>query len=417
MDKPRTGHAEKRRLRRTILITLAAIVVVSITVGISKLEPAAPQFSKDSQFTGSAQRGTFLRNVRGSGTLVPIEIQQISLPVEGRVERMPFLPGKSVTADTVILEMSNPQLQQDLFDAESQLRGGEADLENLRAQLDSQLLSQQALVTQADSEAEQARLQVEADQRLFKDQLIPELELKLSRLRADQLTKRAGIEKERYESSRRSNQAQLASQRSRVEQARALYELRRRQVDMLRVRAGIPGVLQELPVQLGQRMAPGTTLARVARPERLKAQIRIPEVQVKDVTVGMDATIDTRNGKVPGKVIRVAPSVQEGTVTVDVDLIGPLPRGAKPDLSIDGEILIETVPNVVFIPRPSNGGADQKVEMFKLVDGGKAAVRVPVQFGRASVSYMEIVSGLNPGDVVILGDPSQFDGHDRIRLN
>lgn len=417
MDKPRTGHAEKRRLRRNLLIIAIAVVVVSITVGISRLEPAIPTVDKETLFTGNVKRGVMTREVRGPGSLVPIDIRIISLPVEGRVESIPALPGVTVTPDTVILELSNPELEQNLFEAESQYRAGEADFEDLRAQLDSQLLSQQAQVAQADSEAEQARLQVQADQELFKNQLIPEINYKRSQLQADQLTKRAAIEKERFVKSKRSNEAQLSAQRARVEQSRALYELRRRQVDTLRVRAGIPGVLQDLPVQVGQRMPAGSTLARVARPERLKAELRIPEVQAKDVTSGMTATIDTRNGLVPGRVIRVAPSVQEGSVTVDVALEGPLPRGARPDLSIDGVILLERLPDVIFMDRPSFGAQDQKVEIFKLVNNGEEAVRVPVQFGRSSVNTMEVKSGLQPGDQVILSETSQYDGHDRIRLN
>lgn len=416
MDKPRTGHAEKRRMRRNLLIIAIAVVVVSITVGISRLEPAAPTVDKETLFTGEVKRGLMTREVRGPGTLVPVDIRIISLPMEGRVENR-ALPGIMVTADTVILELSNPELEQNLFEAESQLRAGEADLEDLRAQLDSQLLAQQAQVAQIDSEAQQARLQVEADQKLFKDEIIPEINFKRSRLQADQLTKRAGIEKERFVQSQRSNGAQVSAQRARVEQSRALYELRRRQVETLKVKAGIPGVLQEMLVQVGQRVTPGTTLARVARPEKLKAELRIPEVQAKDVTIGLPATIDTRNGLVSGRVLRVAPSVQEGSVTVDVALEGPLPRGARPDLSVDGLILLERLPNVVYMPRPSFGAQDQKVEIFKLVDGGEAAVRVPVQFGRSSVSTMEVVSGLQPGDFVILSDTSQYDGHNRIRLN
>src|SRR5215210_1763108 len=322
MDKPRTGHAEKRRMRRYILAVIGLIVVVSITVGISRLEPAAPEVDKETLFTGLVERGPMKREVRGPGSLVPVDIRIISLPVEGRVERIPALPGVMVTADTVILEMTNPELQQNLFEAESQLHANEADLD----------------------------------------------------------------------------------------------ELRRRQVEYLKGRAGIPGVLQELPVQVGQRVTPGTTLARVARPEKLKAELRIPEVQAKDVTIGLPATIDTRNGLVPGRVLRVAPSVQEGSVTVDVALEGPLPKGARPDLTVDGMILLENLPDVIHIPRPSFGAQGQKVEMFRLVDGGKAAVRVPVEFGRSSVSTMEVVSGLKPGDQVILSDTSQFDGHDRIRL-
>jgi HlyD family secretion protein len=417
MDKPRTGHAEKRRLRRTLLIAAIAVAVVSITVGISRLEPAAPSVDKDTLFMGDVTRGPMMRDVRGPGTLVPVDIRIVSLPVEGRVERIPALAGVPVQPDTVILEMTNPELEQNLFEAESQLRAGEADLDDLRAQLESQLLNQQGQVTQAESEAEQARLQVDADQKLFKDQLIPEINFKRSTMQAAQLTKRAQIEKERFESARRSNQAQIAAQRARVEQSRALYELRLRQVSSLKVRAGIPGVLQELPVQVGQRMPAGSTLARVARPERLKAELRIPEVQAKDVVRGMPALIDTRNGIISGRVERVAPSVQEGSVTVDVTLEGPLPKGARPSLNVDGTIQLQRLADVIQIPRPSFGSQNTKVEMFKVVDGGKAAVRVPVEFGVSSVQTMEIKSGLQPGDKVILSETSQYDGHDKLQLD
>lgn len=417
MDKPRIGHAEKRRMRRNLLIVVAAVIVVSITVGIARLEPAAPTVNKQTLFTGKVTRGPMLRDVRGPGTLVPVDIRIISLPVEGVVESIPALPGVRVEPDTVILELSNPELEQNLFEAESQLRAGEADLEDLRAQLDSQLLNQQGQVTQAESEAEVSRLQVDADEKLFKDQLIPEINFKRSKLQADQLTQRARIENERFEKAKRSNQAQIAAQRARVEQSRALYELRRRQVATLRVKAGIPGVLQELPVQVGQRMAPGTTLARVARPEKLKAELRIPEVQAKDVMIGMSASIDTRNGIVPGRVIRVAPSVQEGSVTVDVALEGPLPKGARPSLAVDGTILLQRLPDVVQVGRPSFGNANSKVEMFKLIENGTMAVRVPVEFGVVSVQTVEIKSGLMPGDEVILNETSQYDGHAKLRLN
>ncbi|HJX28307.1 MAG TPA: HlyD family efflux transporter periplasmic adaptor subunit [Thermoanaerobaculia bacterium] len=404
-------------MRRTILFTIIGIIVVSISVGISRLQPAAPTADRESLFMGKVQRGEMLREVRGPGTLVPVDIRVVSIPVEGRVESIPALPGVQVTPDTVILELSNPELQQNLFEAESELRAAEADLEDLRAQLESQLLNQQAQVAQAESEAEQATLQVEADQKLFKDQLIPELDLKLSRLRNDQLIKRARIERERIQKARNSNAAQLSAQNARVAQLRALYDLRQRQVANLRVRAGIPGVLQELPVQVGQRMTPGATLARVARPEKLKAELRIPEVQAKDVVAGMPAVIDTRNGEIRGRVERVAPSVQEGSVLVDVRLEGPLPRGARPDLTVDGTITIERIPDTIYMQRPTYGQQDQKIEVFKLVEEGNAAVRVPVQFGRTSVNTIEVKSGLAVGDEVIISDVSQWDGHQRIRLD
>ncbi|HEX7181830.1 MAG TPA: HlyD family efflux transporter periplasmic adaptor subunit [Thermoanaerobaculia bacterium] len=417
MDKPRTGHAEKRRLRRNLLIVVAVLVVASISVGVSRLEPAAPTANRETLFFGTVQRGSMLREVRGPGTLVPVEVRWISVSVEGVVESIPALPGATVTPDTVLLELSNPEIEQGAFEAESQLRAGQADLENLRARLEGELLSQQALVAAAESQDEQAKLQVEADQRLFQEELIPELDLKLSRLRSAQLSKQSKIERQRYVQAQRSNQAQLSAQYARVAQLRALYDLRRREVESLKVRAGIPGVLQELPVEVGQRVPPGTTLARVARPEQLKAELRVPETQAKDVTAGLRASIDTRNGVIPGRVLRVAPSAQDGTVIVDVALEGPLPRGARPNLSIDGTIEIEKLDNVLYVSRPTFGQANSKVEMFKVIDDGSAAVRVPVQLGRTSVSTVEIINGLEVGDEVVLSDTSQYDGFDKIRLN
>jgi HlyD family secretion protein len=423
MDKPRTGHAEKRRLKRTILFAAIAIVVVLVSVGISRLQPAAPQADRETLFFGKVQRGVMSLDVRGPGTLVPVDVRWVSAPVEGRVERVPALPGVAVSPETVLVELSNPEIEQNAFEAESNLRAGEAELDNLRAQLESQLLGQQAQVATAESNSESADLQAEADQKLYGDALIPELTLKLSRLRSDQLKKQRRIEKERYVKSERSNQAQMAAQRARVDQLRALYELRRRQVEFLKVRAGIPGVLQELPVQVGQRVTPGTTLARVARPELLKAELRIQETQAKDVVSGQKATIDTRvtnagnTGLVAGTVIRVAPSSQEGSVIVDVSFDGPLPPGARPNLSVDGTIQLDRLNNVLFMNRPSFAQNNGKIEIFKVVEGGKAAVRVPVQLGRASVSTVQVVSGLQIGDEVILSDTSNYDGFNRIRLN
>jgi HlyD family secretion protein len=404
-------------MRRTILSVSVGAVVLLITVMLARLEPAAPTVKSETLWIDTVQRGPMERQVRGPGNLVPEDVRWISAPVEGRVESIPALPGVTVEPDTVLLEMSDQQLEQNALEAEAQLKAAEADYMDLRAQLESQLLNQEAQVTAAESQAEQAKLQAEADATLAKDGLIPDLNLKLSRLKATQLTRQAEIEAERLTKSESSNQAQLAAQRARVDQMRAMYELRRRQVASLTVRAGIAGVLQELPVQVGQRVAPGAVLARVARPEKLKAELRIPEVLAKDVQVGMPAKIDLRPAIVMGRVTRVAPSVQEGSVTVDVALEGPLPRGARPDLSIDGTIEIERLANVLYVGRPAVGQPNQKVELFKLVEGGKEAVRVPVQLGRSSVNTIEIVSGLNAGDKVILSDTSAQDGFDRIRLD
>jgi HlyD family secretion protein len=417
MDIPRTGEAERRRLRRNVAIGIGIALVLLITAGLSRLEPAAPTVEKETVLIDTVKRGLMLRQVRGPGTLVPEDVRWISAPVVGRIERIPALPGVEVTADTVLLEMSDPQIEQNALEAEAQLKAAQADYNDLKAQLENQLLSQQAQLAAAESLSEQANLQEEADEKLAKDGLIPELNLKLSRLRAAQLTKQARIERERVEQNRRSAAAQLAAQRARVDQMHALYELRRRQVSSLKVRAGISGQLQELPVQVGQSVTPGTVLARVARPEKLKAELRIPEVQAKDLQVGLPAAIDTRNGIVAGRVTRVAPSSQDGTVTVDVSLDGPLPRGARPNLSVDGTIEIERLENVIYVGRPAIGQANSKIELFKLVKKGREAVRVPVGLGRTSVNTVEIVSGLQVGDQVILSDTAAQDGYDRIRLN
>jgi HlyD family secretion protein len=420
MDIPRTDEAvKKRRLRRTIMIVVGLAVVALVTVGLSRLEPAAPTVQKDTLYIDTVKRGPMMRSVRGPGTLVPVDIRVISAPVEARIERTPLLPGVTVTADTVLIEMSDPQLEQNALDAKSQLKAAEADYENLKAQLDSQVLSQQAQVTSVKSQSAQAKLQAEADGKLFKDGLLPDITHQLSSLKSEQLVKQVGIEEQRYEQNKRSAAAQLAAQRARVAQMRDLDALRQHQLESLKVRAGIPGVLQELPAQVGQRVAAGTVLARVARPEKLKAELHIPEVQAKDVKVGMVASIDTRNGApVPGHVIRVAPSSQDGTVIMDVAFdSAALPEGARPNLSVDGTIEIERLDNVLFVGRPSFGQPNSKVEIFKLTDGGKSAVRVPVELGRMSVSTVEIVKGLQSGDQVILSDTSAQDGFNKIRLN
>jgi HlyD family secretion protein len=417
MDIARIGEVQRKRRRRALLAVAGALAIALITLGLSRLKPAAPTVDRQTVWIDTVQRGSMLRQVRGSGTLVPEDIRWITANVDGRVERIPSLPGVTVKPDTVLLELSNPEVEKNALESESQLKAGQAEYDNLRAQLDSALLTQQARVTEAESTEAQAKLLAEANKVLAKDGLIPDLNLKTSLLRYEQNIKASQIERERYGQSKTSNAAQLSAQRARVAQLQALYELRRREAESLKVRAGIPGVLQELPLQIGQRATAGTNLARVARPEKLKAQVRIPETQAKDVVIGQRASIDTRNGLIEGHVARVAPSVQEGTVIVDVALDGALPQGARPDLSIDGTIEIERLSNVLYVGRPAYGQAQSKIEMFKLIDGGKEAVRVPVQLGRSSVNTIEIVSGLNVGDQVILSDTSAQDGYDRIRLN
>ncbi|HXO43785.1 MAG TPA: efflux RND transporter periplasmic adaptor subunit, partial [Thermoanaerobaculia bacterium] len=306
MDIVRTGQVEKRR-RRNVFIAIGAVLAIGlITLGLSRLKPAAPTVERQTVWIDTVQRGEMVRQVRGSGTLVPIDsaVRFISAQVEGRIERIPSLPGVTVTPDSMLIEMSNPEVQQNAAEAFAQLKAAQADADNLRAQLATQLLNQQSTVTTALSASAQADLQAEANKKLSTDGLIPEITLKLSLLKADELHKTVAIEQDKYKKAEASVDAQNAAQQSRVENLAAVYELRKHQVDSLTVRAGLAGVLQEVPVNVGQRVTAGTTLARVARPDQLKAQLRIPETQAKDVRVDQKAAVDTRNGIANGSVSR-----------------------------------------------------------------------------------------------------------------
>ncbi len=417
MDIRREGVAEAKR-RRRILYSIAGIAAVAlITLGLSRLEPAAPSVDRATVWLDTVKRGEMLRQVRGPGTLVPEEIRYISISNEGTVDRIVILPGPHVESDTIILEMTNPQLEQSTRDAELSLRAEEAEYADLKVRLESQLLNDQASAAKVESDYRQALLQTEADERLFADSLIPELTYKISKLRADELANRNEIEKRRLVIGAESVEAQLASKRARLEQTRALYRLRVDQLDELSVRAGIAGVLQEVPVEVGQRVPAGTVLAVVARPDRLKTELRIAETQAKDIVVGQSAKIDTRNGVIDGRVVRIDPAVREGTVTVDVALLGELPPGARPDLSVDGTIEIERLENVLYVGRPAYGQAGSRITLFRLLEDGRTATRVPVELGKSSVNTIEIISGLEIGDQVILNDISQYEDYDRIRLN
>jgi HlyD family secretion protein len=393
------------------------ILVPLITWGLSTLKPAAPTVEKATVWPDTVKRGPMLIQVRGLGTLVPEEILWIPATTDGRVVRRFVLPGSPVTADTVVLELTNPELEQLALDAEWQLRAAQAQLNSLKAQLESQLLDQKAAAATVQSEYQQAKLNAEKDEELAKLGLGASLNVKLSKAKAEALTTRNAIEQQRLQVSSDSVKAQLDAQKARVEQLRALYELKRTQLDSLRVRAGAEGVLQELPVEVGQRVAAGTILAKVVQPTRLKAQLKIPETQAKDVQIGQVASIDTRNGIIPGSVMRVDPAVQNGTVTVDVKLEGALPKGARPDLSVDGTIEIERLRDVLYVGRPAFGQPNSTVGIFKLEAGGKEATRVQVKLGRSSVNTIEILSGLQVGDQVILSDMSAWDAFNRIRLN
>ena len=417
MDVQREGVAEAKRRRRIIQGTVGVIALGAMTLGISRLEPAAPSVDRATVWLDSVKRGEMLRQVRGPGTLVPEEIRYISVSTAGTVERIVILPGPTVSPDTIILELSNPQLEQSTQDAELALSAANAEYADLKVRLESSLLNDQAAAARVESDYRMALLQLEADQELMNAGLIPEIHYKKSKLQADELANRTQIEKRRLEIGEESVEAQLSSQRARLAQASALFDLKREQLSDLRVKASIAGVLQEVPVEIGQSVPSGTILAVVARPDKLKTELRIAETQAKDIVVGQSAKIDTRNGVIDGRVVRIDPAVREGTVTVDVALIGELPRGARPDLSVDGTIEIERLENVLYVGRPSYGQAHSRITLFRLEVDSNIALRVPVELGKSSVNTIEIVRGLEVGDQVILNDISQYEDYDRIRLN
>lgn len=409
--------ARRRRTRRVVIGAAVVVIVIAITLGLSRLEPAAPSVARAAVWVDTVKRGSMLRQVRGSGTLVPEEIRWIPAATDGRVERIRVLPGSVVDAETILLDLSNPELELQAMDAESELSAAEAELTNLTIQLESQLLTQRSGAATVESDFNQARLQYEADSALAEEGLVAELTLKLSHVRVEELEDRLEMERKRLEIGSEAVQAQLAVQRARVERLRAAFNLRRRQVEALSLRAGTKGVLQQVTVEVGQQVAPGTNLARVAEPGRLKAEVRIPETQARDVQIGLPASIDTRNGIIAGKVTRIDPAVQNGTVTVDVALLGELPRGARPDLTIDGTIELERLEDVLYIGRPAFGQEESTVGLFKILEDGESAVRAQVTLGRSSVSTVEVKGGLVEGEKVILSDMSQWDAFDRVRLN
>ncbi|MGH9457876.1 MAG: efflux RND transporter periplasmic adaptor subunit [Thermoanaerobaculia bacterium] len=415
MDIVREGIVEKKRRRRIVMTAAAVALVALVTLGVSQLKPAAPAIERATVWPDEVKQGPMLRQVRGTGSLVPEEIRWIAAATDGRVEAIHVYPGTAVKADTVLMELSDPEEKQALQDAEWELRAAEAELASLRSQLESERLAQEAGAARLEAEYQQAKLQAETDRALAKQGLLSSLHLKLSESNAAELAKRWKLEQQRIESTARMQEARLAAERAAVEQSRARYELRRQAFESLHVRAGIDGVLQQVSVEIGQRVAPGTVLARVVEPTKLKAELRIAETQAKDVQLGQKASIDTRNGIIPGVVSRIDPGVREGTVTVDVRLVGELPKGARPALTVDGTIELERLANVVYVGRPVHAQERSAGTIFKILDDGHA-VRVPVEYGRSSVSTIEIVRGLEPGDEVILSDMSAWDEFDRVRL-
>lgn len=425
MDVARPDFARRKRRRRIIAGFAIVLAVAAISVGLSRLKPAAPTVEKSSIWTDTVKRASsqspMLRQVRGNGTLVPEQIQFVQSETDGRVERILVKPGAQVTADTVLMELSNDELKQAAFDAEYQLKAGEAQLTKLKVQLESERLAQKAVVATLKYEAEQAGFLAEADETLSKDGLVPHLTSRQSRAKATNLKGRVDIEEDRLKIAGESAKAQLAAADAELEKTRALFALKKRQLAALQVRAGIDGVLQQIGdtqmLQVGQRITPSATLAKIVQPTKLKAEIKVAETQAKDVLIGQLAAIDTRNGIIAGRVVRVDPAVVSGTVTVDVKLEGELPRGARPDLSVDGTIELDRLDDAIYVGRPVQGQPDSTIGLFKLVEGGREAVRVQVKLGRTSVSTVEVVQGLDVGDQVILSDMSAWDGHDRVKLN
>jgi HlyD family secretion protein len=395
---------------------MAVILIAGVTVGLSRLRPAAPTVDAATIWPDTVKRGPMLREVRGLGTLIPEDIRWIPAQTDSRVDRIVLRPGAIVKPDSIILELSDPQLQRDALDAEYQLKGAEADYENLKVQVNSDLLNQRAAAASVRSDYEQAKLQHEVDDQLQKQGLAADVTAKLSKVRAEQLAIRTELEEERTKNAEETAKTRLTAQQARVDQQKALYNLRHSQLEALHVRAGINGVLQLVPVEVGQRVTPGANVARVADPKKLKAEIKIAETQAKDVAIGQKAAIDTRNGIVAGRVFRIDPSVQNGTVTVDVAIDDPLPQGARPDLSVDGTIELENLRDVLYVGRPVHGQADSTIGLFKIVNDGAEAVRVNVKLGRSSVTTIEVLQGLQVGDKVILSDMSAVDNFDRIRL-
>ncbi len=416
MDIARPEAKRKKKIRRTIYIAAAVVLIPLVTYALSKLKPAAPTVDSATVWTDTVKRGPMLREVRGLGTLVPETIRLIPAATDGQVVQRNLLPGTPLKADTVILEMSNPELQQTALDAEYQMKGAEANLEQTKALLQNQLMDKRTQAASISSAYHTAVLDKDTNQQLAANGLVSDLIYKKSQVVADELAKQDELAQKEVETFSNSIASQIAVQQATVDEKRAMYNLKKSQLDQLKIRPGIDGVLQELDVEVGQKVTQGTVLARVAQPTHLKAQLKIAETQAKDITIGQKASVDTHNGIIAGHVMRIDPAVVNGTVTVDVALDGELPQGARPDLSVEGTIELERLADVLYVGRPVHGEANSTVGLFKVVDDGGAAVRAQVQLGRTSVNTVEIVKGLQIGDKVILSDMSAWDNYDRVQL-
>lgn len=417
MDIKRSPKSKvKKRVRTVVLILVGLAAVGGITYGLTKLKPAAPTLDKSTAIIGTVKRGEMVREVSGNGTLVPQVTRWIPAPADGRVEKIPVQAGMDVNPGTVIVELSNPQMEQQAIDADLQVKTAEAEAENLRVRLESDGMTQQSQIASINAEYSQAKLQLDSDEALAKQGLVADLPLKVSRVHVEDLANRLKVEQQRLAIAGKSTKAQLNAQQARVQQLRELAKLKRDQVEALKVRAGTSGVLQQISVQEGQQVTPGLNIARIADPASLKAELKIAETQIKDVRVGQTAIIDTRNGTIEGQVSRMDPAAREGTFTVDVSFTGALPSSARADLSVDGKIELERLKNVLYVDRPAFGQGQQTVGMFRLTPDGQEATRTQVSLGRSSVSTIEVLNGLREGDQVIISDTSSLDNYKTIRV-
>jgi multidrug resistance efflux pump len=419
MDISRPDIKKKKIRRQLILAGCGVVALAAVAFFVTRLKPAAPEVDRATVWTDAVKRGPLLRQVRGPGTLVPREDKIRLIPAEtaATVVRIRVLPGAKVEPGTVLMDLVDPQLQQELLDAQLQLKGAQADYINTRAKVQSDLMDQKAVGATVGADYTQAQLQARTDKSLYDLGVISGLTYSASKGKADELMTRNDLEKQRLTLNEKAIETQLAVQQTKVEQAKALLALKQREQDALSVRAGISGVLVELDHQVGEHVDVGTTLAKVVQPDQLKASLKIAETQARDIQIGQPAEIDTHNGVIDGKVMRIDPGVLNGTVTVDVELAGALPLGARPDLSVDGTIDLDRMADVLFVGRPAFGNENSTISLFKLGADGKTAVRVPVKVGRASVNSIQVMEGLQNGDTVILSDMSRWDNTDRIRLN
>jgi HlyD family secretion protein len=417
MDVTRDPQIRRRRhLRRALLGAVAIVVAIVASVTVARMEPAGPTVDRSTLVIDTVRRGDLVREVRGLGTLVPEDTRWLPATTDGRVERILLRPGAAVRADSIILELSNPDVEQQAGNARLALRSAVAALESLRVELANERLTQEAQVATVDAEYKQAQMDAEANQQLAERRLVSVLILRQAALKAEMLKTRLEIESKRLASADASIGARLRVQEAAVDQARAVVDLLDGRLAALKVRPGFSGTLQQVPVEVGQRVAPGQNLARVADPSRLKAELRVAETQAKDIDIGQPAKIDTRNGVIAGIVSRKDPAAANGTVTIDVSLTGALPRGAVPDLSVDGSVQLERATNVLFMGRPAFGQEQSTITLFKLIDDEGRAVRTPVRVGRSSVNTIEVLSGLSAGDRVVLSDMSAWDTAGRVRV-